>query len=91
MTLKGFHMSKLITTMYFLMATLLAHGVSFEEKIRRHGGKRVVPHSYPEDSTTGKPFVLDLCEDPSWIYVLQLYASFCRYDGYLIITFLFPS
>lgn len=86
-TLKGFHMSKWITTMYFLMATLLAHAVSFEEKIRRHGGKHVVPHSCPEDSTTGKPFALDLCEDPSWIYVLQLHASFCRYDGYLITTF----
>lgn len=89
-TQKGFHMSKRIKTIYFLMETLLAYGVSFEEKVRRYGGKHVVPCSCPEKSTTGKPFVLDLCEGSSWIYVLQLYASFCRYDGYLIITFLFP-
>lgn len=82
-------MSKLIKTTYFLMETLLAHGISFEEKVRRQGGKHVVPHSSPEESTTEKPFVLHLCEGSSWIYVLQLYASFCRYDGYLIITFLF--
>lgn len=44
------------------METLLAHGVSFEEKLRQHGVKHVVSHSCPEESTTGKPFALDLCE-----------------------------
>lgn len=57
----GDTMSKLIEIIYFLMEMLLAHGVSFEEKVRRHGGKPVVPHACLEESTTGKPFVLNLC------------------------------
>lgn len=57
----GDTMSKLIEIIYFLMEMLLAHGVSFEEKVRRHGGKPVDPHACLEESTTGKPFVLDLC------------------------------
>lgn len=57
----GDTMSKLIEIIYFLMEMLLAHGVSFEEKVRRHGGKPVVPHACLEESATGKPFVLDLC------------------------------
>lgn len=38
------------------MVRLSDHGVRFEEKIRRHGGKHV-PHSCPEEYATGKPVV----------------------------------
>lgn len=69
---------------------LLAYGQSFEEKVRQHGGKHAASYSCPEEFTMGKPFVLDLCEGSSSIYVLQLYASFRKYNGYLMITFLIP-